>query len=85
MTAFMASPALAQSTGGDNNLISFVQGILDILTGDLAKVLATLVLVVLGFLSWTGRVPSGFFYSFLIGCFLIFSSNWIINQLLSGG
>lgn len=84
LASFSARPALAQSTGGENNLISLIQGILDLLTGDLAKVIATLVLVVLGFLSWTGTIPRQYFFGFLVGCFLVFSSGWIMDQLITG-
>ncbi len=51
-----ASPALAQATGGGgSNLEPLAQAILDLLTGNVARIFAAIAVVIVGYLYWAGR------------------------------
>lgn len=74
----VTEPALAQ---GAANIQSMAESILDLLTGPLAKTLATIGLVVVGYMYWTGRASMSLLWTFIVGCFLVFSARFLVGLL----
>lgn len=83
IAAFAASPALAGATGGGlSNVEDLLNGIVDLLTGGIARALAIIALIVCGFLIAFGR-GSTLIWSVLVGIVLVFSSAWIVDQIIA--
>lgn len=80
-TAFLSSPAMA--AGGTSNLEPLAQAILDLLTGNVARIFAAIAVVIVGYLYWAGRGSAQLLFTVLIGCFFVFSSRWIIDQIIT--
>lgn len=78
----LTTPALAQDAGGASNLEPLAQAILDLLTGNVARIFAAIALVVVGYLYWAGRGSASLLFTVLIGCFFVFSARWIVDQIL---
>jgi type IV secretion system protein VirB2 len=76
------SPALAQDGGGLSNVEDLLNGIVDLLTGGIARAIAIIALIVCGFLIAFGR-GSTLIWSVLIGIVLVFSSAWIVDQIIA--
>lgn len=69
-------PALAQS-----NINNMARAILDLLTGPLARTFAAIAVVVVGFLYFTGRGSAQALVSVIVGCFLVFSAEWLVGLI----
>lgn len=82
IAAFAASPALAGSGGGLSNVEDLLNGIVDLLTGGIARALAIIALIICGFLIAFGR-GSALIWSVLVGIVLVFSSAWIVDQIIA--
>lgn len=79
--ALLAAPAHA--AGGTSNLEPLAQAILDLLTGNVARIFAAIAVVIVGYLYWAGRGSAQLLFTVLIGCFFVFSSRWIIDQIIT--
>jgi type IV secretory pathway VirB2 component (pilin) len=73
---FVPELAFAQA-----NIENMAQQILDLLTGSLAKVFATIAFVICGFLYFTGRGNVSALISVIIGCFIVFGAGWLVNLI----
>lgn len=83
IAALATSPALAAPTGGGlSNVEDLLNGIVDLLTGGIARAIAIIALIVCGFLIAFGR-GSTLIWSVLIGIVLVFSSAWIVDQIIA--
>lgn len=80
---WLAMTAPARAAGGTANLEPLAQGILDLLTGNIAKIFATIAVVIVGYLYWAGRGSASLLFTVIIGCFFVFSSRWIIDQIIT--
>ena len=69
-------PAFAQS-----NVNNMARAILDLLTGPLARTFAAIGVVVVGFLYFTGRGSAQALVSVIVGCFLVFSAEWLVGLI----
>jgi type IV secretion system protein VirB2 len=69
-------PAFAQS-----NVNNMARAILDLLTGPLARTFAAIAVVVCGFLYFTGRGSAQALISVIVGCFLVFSAEWLVGLI----
>lgn len=69
-----AEPAFAQA-----NVESMAQSILDLLTGTLAKTVATIAFVIVGYSYWLGKAGLQLLVSVAVGCFIVFGANWLVN------
>jgi type IV secretory pathway VirB2 component (pilin) len=77
------SPSVAHAASGAD-LNTMATAILTMLTGPLAKTLATIAVVVCGFMYFTGRGSMQTLVTVIVGCFIVFSASWIVG-LISGG
>lgn len=77
-----SSAAYAQSSGGGNNLEPLAQAILDLLTGNVARIFAAIAVVLVGYLYWAGKGSAQLLFTVIIGCFFVFSARWIVDQVI---
>ncbi|WP_420822467.1 TrbC/VirB2 family protein [Sphingomonas crocodyli] len=73
--------AFAQGTDG---ITSMAQNILDWLQGSFAKTVATIAVIIVGFMFFTGRASLNLFVTVIIGIFIVFSAGWIVDQITGG-
>tara|TARA_R110000772_G_scaffold262888_1_gene382226 strand:+ start:2770 stop:3063 length:294 start_codon:yes stop_codon:yes gene_type:complete len=84
ITAVATSPTLAAPMGGGglSNVENLLNGIVDLLTGGIARAIAIIALIFCGFMISFGR-GSQLIWSVLIGIVLVFSSAWIVDQIIA--
>ncbi|MCP9223852.1 TrbC/VirB2 family protein [Erythrobacter sp. LQ02-29] len=83
IASFATSPAFAAATGGGlSNVENLLNGLVDLLTGGIARAIAIIALIFCGFLIAFGR-GSTMIWSVLIGIVLVFSSAWIVDQIIA--
>ncbi|NMN07551.1 MULTISPECIES: TrbC/VirB2 family protein [unclassified Novosphingobium] len=78
-----SQPALAQAAN-QTQLDTMANAILNLLTGSLAKIGATIALVFAGWLFLSGTGNKALIVSIIIGCFIIFGAGWLVS-LIAGG
>ncbi|WP_069337686.1 TrbC/VirB2 family protein [Sphingobium yanoikuyae] len=76
-----ADPAYAQSANG---ITSMAQNILSWLTGGFAKTIAVIAIAIVGYRFLTGHVSLQSLIIVIIGIFIVFSAQWIVDTI-SGG
>lgn len=83
IAALATSPALAAPVGGGlSNVENLLNGLVDLLTGGIARAIAIIALIFCGFMISFGR-GSTMIWSVLIGIVLVFSSAWIVDQIIA--
>lgn len=60
------------------------QNILDWLQGSFAKTVATIAVIIVGFMFFTGRASMQLFVTVVIAIFIVFSAGWIVDQITGG-
>ncbi len=85
VAALFSEGAMAQALGDE--AVSFTEEMVTFLTENLAIPLATVALVIVGFLCWTGRINWGWFGALVVGILLVFNAENIVNSIAdaSGG
>lgn len=78
--ALIPVPAWAQGMN-QTQVDTMVTSILNILTGPIAKGLATIALVVAGYMFFFGQASKGLIASIVIGCFIVFGAGWIVDMI----
>ncbi|WP_307354588.1 TrbC/VirB2 family protein [Azospirillum picis] len=84
-TAFLllsAAPALAQATGGGGDITTFLQNLVNIITGATGRLLAVLAICVVGVGALLGALSMRTVGGVLLGVLLIFSSAWLVDQII---
>lgn len=76
--ALFLTPETAMAQSNINNM---AQNILALLTGPLAKTFAAIAVVIAGFLYFTGRGSAQTLVSIIVGCFLVFSAEWLVGLI----
>jgi len=85
VTAFLtnvAEPAFAQQIGGQGDITTFLQNIVNIITGTAGKLIATLAICTVGVGALMGALSIRTAGSVIFGVLLIFSSTWIVHQIV---
>ncbi len=78
-----ATPAYAQS-GGAGNVETFLQNIVNIITGTVGKLIAVIAIVGTGIAWMFGAASVRTLGTVILGCILIFSAAWIVDQITGG-
>lgn len=81
MTA-AADPAFAQSAGGQGDITTFLQNLVNIITGTAGKLIAVLAICIVGVGALMGALSMRAAGGVILGVLLIFSSAWIVNQII---
>lgn len=77
-----ASPALAQSAGG--NLGGFIQNIIDLLNSDIIRGLAVLAVILTGVAWMFGQIDLRRAGTVVIGIIVIFGAGTIVDMIVGG-
>ena len=75
----LAEPAFAQAAG--SNVEGFLQNIVDLLTGRIARLLAIIAVVLLGLSVLFGALDMRRAGSTILGIIIPFSAAWIVGQI----
>jgi len=81
MTA-AADPAFAQSAGGQGDITTFLQNLVNIITGTAGKLIAVLAICIVGVGALMGALSMRAAGGVILGVLLIFSSAWIVDQII---
>lgn len=77
-----ADPAFAQSAGGQGDITTFLQNLVNIITGTAGKLIAVLAICIVGVGALMGALSMRAAGGVILGVLLIFSSAWIVNQII---
>ncbi|QCG93083.1 MULTISPECIES: TrbC/VirB2 family protein [unclassified Azospirillum] len=80
--AVAADPAWAQAAGGGGDITTFLQNLVNIITGTAGRLLAVLAICVVGVGALLGAISMRTVGGVLLGVMLIFSSAWLIDQII---
>lgn len=80
MLALAPVPAWA-SGSNQTEVESMVDSILNLLTGSIAKGIAAIALVLAGFMFFFGHGNKSLLASIMVGCFIVFGADWIVDQI----
>lgn len=81
--ALVADPALAQATGGGGDITTFLQNLVNIITGTAGKLIAVLAICVCGVMALIGGMSMRTAGGVVMGVLLIFSSAWLVDQIVA--
>lgn len=76
----LVAPDAAHAAGTDG-IENMAQNILDFLQGNFAKIIAAIAVIFAGFLFFTGRGSVQLLTTIVVGIFIVFSAQWIVNTI----
>lgn len=82
LSLVLFEPALAQTAG--NNVEGFLQNIVDLLTGNIARLIAIIAVVLLGFSVMFGLLDIRRAGVVILGIVVVFSAAWVVGQITGG-
>lgn len=81
MLTAAAEPAFAQS-GGGGDITTFLQNIVNVITGTAGKLIAVIAICIVGVGALMGALSMRAAGGVILGVLLIFSSAWIVDQII---
>lgn len=78
MSVLLVEPAAAQDLGGAENIL---QNIVDALTGNIARLIAIIAAIVIGFAFLFGYVDLRTVGYFIVGCIIIFGASELVDMM----
>ena len=81
VSLLLSAPAHAQGADG---ITSMAENIKTWLTGTFAKTIAVIAVVIVGFMFFTGRASLGLLVTVIVGIFIVFSAQWIVDTITGG-
>ncbi|MDH2132494.1 TrbC/VirB2 family protein [Sphingobium yanoikuyae] len=81
LSLLLSGPAHAQGADG---ITSMAENIKTWLTGTFAKTIAVIAVVIVGFMFFTGRASLGLLVTVIVGIFIVFSAQWIVDTITGG-
>lgn len=81
VSLLLTDPAHAQAADG---VTSMAENIKTWLTGTFAKTIAVIAVVIVGFMFFTGRASLGLLVTVIVGIFIVFSAQWIVDTITGG-
>ncbi|HYH36771.1 MAG TPA: TrbC/VirB2 family protein [Azospirillum sp.] len=82
LVVLAATPAFAQAAGGGGDLTTFLQNVVNILTGTAGRLIAVIAICIVGIGALMGALSLRTAGGVLLGVMLIFSSAWIVTQIV---
>lgn len=79
---FASAPAYAQ--GGAGNIESFLQNLVNIITGTAGKLIAVLAIALVGVGWMIGAASARTAGGVILGVMILFSASWIVDQIVGG-
>ena len=80
--AAAADPAFAQTAGGGGDITTFLQNIVNIITGTAGKLIAVIAICIVGIGALMGALSMRAAGGVILGVMLVFSSSWIVSQIV---
>ena len=81
VSMLLSDPAHAQAADG---ITSMAENIKTWLTGTFARTVAVIAVVIVGFMFFTGRASLGLLVTIIVGIFIVFSAQWIVDTITGG-
>ena len=81
VSMLLSDPAHAQGADG---ITSMAENIKTWPTGTFAKTIAVIAVVIVGFMFFTGRASLGLLVTVIVGIFIVFSAQWIVDTITGG-
>lgn len=81
--ALTATPAFAQAVGGD--LTGFLQNLVDLLNGGVARLLAVLAVIATGIVWLMGQIDLRRAGTVVLGIIVVFGATTIVDMITGGG
>ena len=78
--SLMPVQAFAQAAN-QTQIDTMINAILGLLTGTIAKGLATIALVIAGFMFFFGHGNKVLLGSIILGCFIVFGAGWVVSTI----
>ena len=75
-------PAFAQTAGGGGDITTFLQNIVNIITGTAGKLIAVIAICIVGVGALMGALSMRAAGGVILGVMLVFSSSWIVSQIV---
>lgn len=79
----LSAPAQAQNAGGQGSVTTFLQNIVNLITGTTGQLLAVIAVAIAGVAALFGAISIRALGGVVIGVLLIFSSGWIVDQIVA--
>ena len=79
-----ADPAFAQAAGGSGDITTFLQNLVNLITGTAGKLIAVLAICIVGVSALMGAMSLRAAGGVILGVLLIFSASWIVTQIVGG-
>ncbi len=77
----LATPAQAQSSGGGGgSIITFLQNLVNFITGQFGKLIGVAAIAITGILKMIGVASMRTLATVIFGVMLVFSASWIVSQ-----
>jgi len=83
IAASLVAPETAHAAG-TSGIDTMATNILTFLQGTFMKTIATIAVIVVGFLFFTGRASLPLLVTVIIGIFIVFSAGWIVDTITGG-
>lgn len=77
-----SEPAFAQSAGGAGNITTFLQNLVNILTGTAGKLIAVAAIAITGIAWMIGAASARTAGGVIVGVMIVFSASWIVDQIV---
>ena len=79
---FMCAPTFALAAGDDNRLSTLLNGLIALLTSDVARLIFIVAIIGIGY-GWLylGQIPKGRAIGAIVGIGIVYSAGWIAQQL----
>lgn len=82
LVVLATAPAFAQAAGGGGDLTTFLQNVVNLLTGTAGRLIAVIAICIVGIGALMGALSLRTAGGVLLGVMLIFSSAWIVTQIV---
>lgn len=79
----LTEPAWAQA-GGAGNITTFLQNIVNIITGTAGKLIAVIAIAIVGIAWMLGAASARTAGGVVLGVMLVFSASWLVDQIVGG-
>lgn len=78
-------PAVAQTAGGTGSLDSFLNNVVNLITGTTGQAIAIIAVALCGLGAMFGALSARAFGGVVFGCAMMFSAAWIVGKITGGG
>ena len=74
-------PATAQAAGGTGNLSTFLNNVVNLITGPVGQAIAIIAVALCGLGAMFGALSARAFGGVVLGCAIVFSAAWVVQKI----